>query len=232
MEEKVREIHLRLLAQYGEKGKPGSRDPIALLISTILSQNTNDALRDRAFERLKARFPSWEEVRDAPLEKVEETIRVAGLSRQKAYRIQGALKRITEERGSIDLSFLQQMELKEAKRWLMSIEGIGPKTAAILLLFGLGMPAFPVDTHIFRVSKRLGLIPERATREKAHEILENLIPPDYYYSFHLNMIEHGRKVCTARKPKCRECILNDLCDFHGGGKIQDYEPEPQEVGID
>lgn len=229
MEEKVREIHHRLLAQYGEKGNPGNRDLIALLISTILSQNTNDALRDRALERLKARFSSWEEVRDAPLAEVEEAIKVAGLARQKAHRIQRALRRITEERGTLDLSFLRHMEPEEAKRWLMSIEGIGHKTAAIILLFGLGMPAFPVDTHIFRVSKRLGLIPERATREKAHEILENLIPPGYYYSFHLNMIEHGRKVCAARKPKCRECILNDLCDFHGSGKIQGNEPETREV---
>ncbi len=227
MEEKVREIHRRLLAQYGERGKPGGRDPIALLISTILSQNTNDTLRDRAFERLRARFPSWEEVRDAPVEEVEEAIRVAGLSRQKAYRIQWALKRITEERGTLDLSFLRQMEVEEAKRWLMSMNGVGPKTAAIILLFGLGMPAFPVDTHIFRVSKRLGLIPVKTTREKAHEILENLIPPEYYYSFHLNMIEHGRRVCTSHKPRCQECILNDLCDFHGGGKISPSHESPE-----
>ena len=214
MEGKVLEVHRRLLVQYGDKGKPGGRDPVAILVSTILSQNTNDALRDRAFERLRARFPSWEEVRDALLEEVEEAIRVSGLSRQKALRIQKALRRITEERGCLDLSFLRSMGVGEARKWLMAMDGIGPKTAAIILLFGLGMPAFPVDTHIFRVSKRLGLIPAKSTREKAHEILEKLILPDYYYSFHLNMIEHGRKICSPRNPKCQVCILNELCDFH------------------
>lgn len=216
MEEKIREIHRRLLIQYGDKGGSKGWDPVTLLVSAILSQNTNDALRDRAFERLRARFSSWEEVRDAPVEEVEEAIRVAGLSRQKAFRIQQALRRITDEVGTLDLSFLQKMDLEEARKWLMSMEGIGPKTAAIILLFGLGMAAFPVDTHIFRVSKRLGLISQKTTREKAHKILESLIPPEHYYSFHLNMIEHGRKVCFPRHPRCRECVLNDLCDFYRG----------------
>ena len=214
MEDRIGEINARLLKQYGDRGKPGVRDLIGLLVSTILSQNTNDALRDRAFASLRARFRSWEEVRDAPLEEVEEAIRVSGLSYQKARRIQQALRRITEEAGALDLSFLKSMELEGARRWLMSIEGVGPKTAAIILLFGLGMPAFPVDTHIFRVSRRLGIIPERATREKAHRILEALIPPEHYYSFHLNMIEHGRRVCSPRNPRCRDCVLSDLCDFY------------------
>ncbi|MCS7287310.1 MAG: endonuclease III [Anaerolineae bacterium] len=216
MEEKIREIHRRLLTQYGDKGGSKGWDPVTLLVSAILSQNTNDALRDRAFERLRARFSSWEEVRDAPVEEVEEAIRVAGLSRQKAFRIQQALRRITNEVGTLDLSFLRKMDLEEARKWLMSMEGIGPKTAAIILLFGLGMAAFPVDTHIFRVSKRLGLISQRTTREKAHKILESLIPPEHYYSFHLNMIEHGRKVCSPRHPRCQDCVLNDLCDFYRG----------------
>ncbi len=216
MEEKIREVNSRLLARYGDRGSPGGRDLVGLLVSTILSQNTNDALRDRAFDNLRARFRSWEEVRDAPLEEVEEAIRVSGLSRQKAHRIQQALRRITEEAGTLDLSFLKGMGLEEARKWLMSIEGVGPKTAAIILLFGLGMPAFPVDTHIFRVSKRLGIIPGKATREKAHRILEGIVPPEHYYSFHLNMIEHGRRVCSPRNPKCQECFLNDLCDFYGG----------------
>ncbi len=214
MEEKIREINFRLLAQYGDKGSPGGRDPVALLVSTILSQNTNDALRDRAFANLIARFRSWEEVRDASLDEVEEAIKVSGLSRQKALRIQQALRRITEKAGALDLSFLKDMEVEEARKWLMSLEGVGPKTAAIVLLFGLGMPAFPVDTHIFRVSRRLGLIPEKTTREKAHDLLESLIPSEYYLSFHLNMIEHGRKVCSSRNPKCQICTLNDLCEFY------------------
>ncbi len=208
---KVLEIHRRLVALYGEKAKPSSRDPVSQLVRTILSQNTNDALRDRAYRRLRERFPSWEDLASAPLGEIEEAIKPAGLSSQKARHIKEALQRILEERGSLDLSFLRDMEVEDARRWLMSIKGVGPKTAAIVLLFALGMPAFPVDTHVFRVTKRLGLIPADATREKAHRLLEALIPPEIYYTIHLNLIEHGRKVCRARRPRCAECSLTDLC---------------------
>ncbi|HDN79771.1 MAG: endonuclease III [Chloroflexi bacterium] len=212
--DKILEVHRRLVELYGERTRNKRRDPVSVLVSTILSQNTNDTLRDRAYKRLRERFPSWEEVRDAPLEAIEEAILPAGLSKQKALRIQEALRRITQERGSLDLSFLKNLNVEEARKWLMSLNGVGPKTAAIILLFSLNMPAFPVDTHIFRVSKRLGLIPRKATREKAHQILERLIPPEFYYTFHLNVIEYGRKVCTSRNPKCEVCRLRDLCEFY------------------
>lgn len=214
LKDKALRVHRRLVEAYGEKVKRNYPDPISLLVSTILSQNTNDALRDRAYARLRKRFPTWEAVRDAPLEEIEEAIHIAGLSAQKAVRIQEVLRRITEERGRLELSFLKDWPLEKARRWLMSFKGVGPKTAAIVLLFALDMPVFPVDTHIFRVSKRLGLLPPNATREKAHRILEGLIPPEHFYTFHLNMIQHGRKVCVARKPRCELCNLKDLCTFY------------------
>jgi len=205
-------IHNLLLSKYGDHPWH-PRDPVATLVSTILSQNTNDVNRDRAFEYLRERFPTWEAVRDAPLEALVEAVRPAGLAPTKAPRIQGALRRITAERGEISLDFLAGMGLEEAREWLLSIPGVGPKTAAIVLCFALGKPAFPVDTHVHRVTRRLGLIPPATSREKAHELLEELVPPEIYYPFHLNLIAHGRAVCHARNPECARCILRDECDF-------------------
>ena len=151
-------------------------------------------------------------MRDAPVKEIAEAIRLAGLSQRKAPRIKAALQRITRERGALSLDFLREMPIEEAKGWLTSINGVGPKTAAIILLFSLDRPAFPVDTHVHRVTGRLGLIPPRASAEKAHEILEAMVPPDAYYAFHLNLIRHGREVCQARRPRCEACGLRDLCD--------------------
>lgn len=208
------EVHQRLVQLFGERPKKRHLDPIAQLVSTILSQNTNDVLRDKAFHALRQRFPTWEQVRDAPVEEVIEAIRIAGLSEQKAPRIQQALQHISVERGELNLDFLRQMQVSEAKQWLTAMNGIGPKTAAIILLFSFHMPAFPVDTHIHRVSKRLGLIPANTSREKAHELLEALLPPEVYYTFHLNVIRHGREVCQARRPRCEQCVLRDLCKYY------------------
>ena len=219
--DKISRIHNLLLSEYGDHPWH-PRDPVASLVSTILSQNTNDVNRDRAFEQLRERFPTWEAVRDAPLEELREAIRPAGLAPTKGPRIQEALRRITEERGEIKLGFLNEMELEEARAWLLSISGVGPKTAAIVLLFALGRPAFPVDTHVHRVTRRLGLIPPQTSREKAHELLEALVPPETYYPFHLNLIEHGRAVCHARNPECARCILQDQCTYYGTeGKRED-----------
>jgi len=209
---KILHIHRLLLSEYGDHPWH-PRDPVATLVSTILSQNTNDVNRDRAFEYLRERFPTWEAVRDAPLEALVEAIRPAGLAPTKAPRIQEALQRVTAERGKISLGFLVEMGLEEAREWLLSIPGVGPKTAAIVLCFALGKPAFPVDTHVHRVTRRLGLIPPETSREKAHELLEELVPPEIYYLFHLNLIAHGRAVCHARNPECARCILQNECDF-------------------
>jgi endonuclease-3 len=189
-------------------------DPVSVLVGTILSQNTNDVNRDVAFDRLRDELPTWEQVRDADLERVIEAIRPAGLANQKGPRIQKALRFITQERGELSLDFLAEWSVEEAKDWLTSIKGVGPKTAAIVLLFALGRPAFPVDTHVHRVTKRLGLIGPRTSREKAHDLLEKLVAPENYYAFHLNVIRHGRKVCSSRNPRCPECVLQNLCHYY------------------
>jgi endonuclease-3 len=177
--QKILRIHDLLLAEYGDRPWH-PRDPVASLVNTILSQNTNDVNRDRAFEQLRERFPTWEAVRDAPLEALIDAIRPAGLGPTKGPRIQEALRRITTERGEISLDFLRDWGVEKARAWLAALPGVGPKTVAIVLLFALGMPAFPVDTHVHRLSRRLGLIPEKTSREKAHDLLEELVPPDLY----------------------------------------------------
>ena len=204
-------VHRYLLDFYGQ---PTWRNPLPAvdeLVSTILSQNTNDANRDRAFEALRARFPTWEAVRDARPDPVIEAIRPAGLANQKGPRIQQVLREITAERGALDLSFLSDLSLQEARAWLMKFKGVGPKTAAIVLLFSLGLPAFPVDTHIYRVTGRIGLRPERMSVEEAHAHLEGLFPPETYYAAHLNIIRLGREICAARQPRCPVCPLRHIC---------------------
>lgn len=211
---KTEEVHHRLLDTYGEPTWRPHLDPVSELVSTILSQNTNDVNRDVAYDRLTSRLPTWEQVRDVDVEVVIEAIRPAGLANQKAPRIQESLRFITLERGELSLDFLGDWPVDEAKSWLTSMKGVGPKTAAIVLLFSLGRPAFPVDTHVHRVAKRLGLIAPQTSREKAHEELERLVSPEDYYAFHLNLIRHGRQVCTSRKPHCQACPLQDLCDYY------------------
>jgi endonuclease-3 len=207
------QIHRRLLKAFGQPTWRDPLPPLDELVSTILSQNTNDTNRDRAFGLLRRKYPAWEQVRDAPVEKVIEAIRSAGLANQKGPRIQQVLRAITKERGSLDLSFLAELPVEEAREWLMRFNGVGPKTAAIVLCFSLDKPAFPVDTHIYRVTGRLGLRPERMTVEQAHPYLEGLLPPETYYAAHLNLIRLGREVCAARKPDCPVCPVRDLCEF-------------------
>ena len=211
---KTIQVHHKLLEVYGEPAWRPHLDPVSELVSTILSQNTNDVNRDVAFDRLRSRFPTWEQVRDADVDEVIDAIRPAGLANQKGPRIQEALRFITQERGELELDFLAEWPVEEAKAWLCSMNGVGPKTAAIVLLFSLGRPAFPVDTHVHRVTKRLGLIGPRTGREKAHVELELLVPDEDYYPFHLNLIRHGRQVCNSRKPHCLDCTLSDLCDYY------------------
>jgi endonuclease-3 len=214
LQDKALEIYQCLRDAYGERERSSDRSPVAQLVNTILSQNTNDRNRDRAFRRMRERFPTWEAVRDAPTEALEDAIRPAGLAPTKAPRIQAALRTLTEEQGEITLDFLKAMPLEEARDWLLDLHGVGPKTAAIVLLFALDRPAFPVDTHVHRVSRRLGLIPSDASREKAHTLLEELLPTEIYYTFHLNLIAHGREICHARQPDCEACMLREFCDYY------------------
>jgi endonuclease-3 len=206
-------LHQTLLTAFGE---PIWRNPLPAvdeLVSTILSQNTNDINRDRAFEALRAKFPTWESVRDAKTEDVITAIKTAGLANQKGPRIQQVLHAITEERGSLNLDFLAGLPIEEARSWLTKFNGVGPKTAAIVLCFSLGMPAFPVDTHVYRVTGRIGLRPEKMTVEQAHPHLESVFSPETYYAAHLNIIRLGREVCHARKPNCPQCPVIKLCGY-------------------
>ena len=206
-------VHQRLLDFFGEPTWRNPLPPIDELVSTILSQNTNDVNRDKAFDSLVAKYPAWEQVREAPEEDVVEAVRIAGLANQKGPRIQAVLKAITEERGDLDLNFLANMPLEDAKAWLLKFKGVGPKTAAIVLQFSLGIPAFPVDTHIYRITGRLQIRPEKMNADKAHDYMESLLPPETYYPAHLNIIRLGREICHARKPVCSKCPLNDICPF-------------------
>lgn len=214
LSERAIAVHKRLLEFYGEPEWRNPLPPIDELVSTILSQNTNDTNRDRAYQSLRERFPTWEEVRDADPDEVIDAIRTAGLANQKGPRIQNALRKITEARGRLSLEFLRGLSPAEARNWLIKIKGVGPKTAAIILLFSLDMPAFPVDTHIHRVTGRLGLRPEKMNAEKTHEHLASLLPEETYPAAHLNLIRLGREICQARKPKCPQCPLQDLCDYY------------------
>jgi endonuclease-3 len=206
-------IHRRLLKAYGQPTWRNPLPPVDELVSTILSQNTNDINRDRAFENLRALLPTWEAVRDAPEQDVIAAIRPAGLANQKGPRIQSVLREITLERGSLDLTFLSSLPLEEARSWLLKFKGVGPKTAAIVLCFSLGRPAFPVDTHIYRVTGRIGLRPPKMTVEQTHRLMESLLPPETYYGAHLNLIRLGREVCHPRKPDCTHCPVLDLCEY-------------------
>jgi len=207
-------IHKTLLQFYGNPEWRNPLPPLDELISTILSQNTNDINRDRAFEALKNRFPTWEAARDAMEELVIDTIRTAGLANQKGPRIQNILKQITLQCGLLDLGFLKDMSTQDASDWLTQFKGVGPKTAAIVLLFSLDKPAFPVDTHIYRVSGRIGLRPRKMTADQAHKYLEGCFTKDMYYPVHLNMIRLGREICLARNPKCKQCPLSSQCDYY------------------
>lgn len=213
LQAKYRQVAPILEEEYGRKSfKP--HDGMDELVSCILSQSTTDANRDRGFAALKARYPDWEAVHYAPTEELIDTIRPAGLANSKGPRIQQTLDAIHRERGEYNIDFLQQMTPEEAKIWLQQLPGVGPKTSAIVLCFAYGMPAFPVDTHVHRVGQRLGFIPAKANPDKAHPIMEAIVPPEEYYPFHLQMIYHGRAICKARGPRCEMCPISLYCDYY------------------
>ena len=199
---------MELLArEYGEFEWQPRYDPASELVYTILSQHTSDTNSQRAFDNLMKTFGSVQQIAAAEVGDIEKAIRTAGLFRVKAPRIKGVLNQVLGEVGSFDLSFLREMPLDEAKSWLRRLDGVGPKTAAIILCFSLGLPAMPVDTHIFRVAKRLGLIGQKVTADQAHDILEAMVAPQDVFAFHLYLINHGRKVCKALRPRCDRCVM-------------------------
>ncbi len=204
----MRALRERLARFYGvPRARPHGR-PLDELILTILSQSTNDRNRDVAFLRLRERFDSWEAARDAPLEAVEEAIRPGGISRVKSQRIQQILRAIGDP---LDLGWLARASVEEGRHYLCGLPGVGRKTAACVLLFSFGQRDVPVDTHVGRVAARLGLLPARASSDALHDAMVALTPPGAELELHLNLLRHGRRICVARLPRCRECVLRDLC---------------------
>ena len=209
----AQDVMTLLGAQHGPAEWERRYDPAEELVYTILSQHTSDINSERAFNNLMAVFGSVEGVAAAPVDEIEDAIRMGGLARVKAPRIKAILDKVFDELGSFDLWFLAEMPLDDAKAWLKALPGVGPKTAAIVLCFALGMPAMPVDTHIYRVSKRLGLIGEKVSAEKAHDILEPMVAGEDVFAFHMYLIRHGRQVCKAQRPRCDECVMAWGCAY-------------------
>ena len=195
-------------------GEPSAEeiDPVDLLIMTILSQNTSDVNSLRAFGLLKSAYPEKEDLLKASEEEIADKIRLGGLAEIKAHRIREAMMRINRDADALDLGFLANMDKEEATNYLLSLPGVGPKTASVVLLFAFRKPTMPVDTHVYRVSRRLGLVPEECNLEKTQQILEGITPPEKYLSLHLNLIRHGRSICKARAPQHDNCRLRHLCD--------------------
>jgi endonuclease-3 len=210
-EKKIRAIDQRLKDYYGEPERPSDLSGMEYLVETILSQNTNDINRDKAFRNFQEKYDSWAEVENADREELIDTIRIAGLGPTKAERIQESLRIVREDQNEYSLEFINDISIKDGKKWLTDIPGIGPKTAAIILCFHFGKPVMPVDTHVHRVSQRLGLVSEGISRSKAHEVLEERVPDDIKYEFHRLLIDHGRKHCKAQNATCCEGPLADLC---------------------
>jgi endonuclease-3 len=214
-QEKIAPIYNALAATYGELTWTASTDPLSELILTILSQHTSDTNRDRAFDSMRAQFPTWEEVRDAPVDLLTEAIKCGGLANVKAPRIQQVLRQISDERaGELNLDFIAGMSVDEAKAYLARVRGVGPKTTACVLMFACGMPVMPVDTHVHRVAGRLGLISERTSADQAHDDLEAIVEPDRRYNFHIFLIKHGRQVCKAQRPLCEICVISRWCNYY------------------
>jgi endonuclease-3 len=206
-------VQRRLRASQGPFVRKPRLPVIDELVATVLSQHTSDTNSERAFAQLKAKFPVWEQVADAPVDDVADAIRCGGIADQKARRIQQLLTAIEEREGSIDLSRLHGLDDAAVDDYLRSLPGVGPKTAACVIVFSMGRPAFPVDTHIHRMARRLGWVPANATADRTHHILAACVPPAIKYDLHVAMITHGRTVCRAQQPRCDMCVLRDLCAY-------------------
>ncbi len=210
---KVEDIAASLEKNLGVPKQKEKSAPLDTLISGILSQNTSDNNRDRAYASLRKRFPTWDDVLKAESRAIARAIRVGGLANQRARRIKGVLRWVRDSYGELSLDSICDMELTAATERLTALKGVGVKTARVVLLFACGLDVFPVDTHILRVSKRLGILPANCSAEKAHQIMGNLVPKGKAYSLHLNLIKLGRTLCRPRKPECGECPIAKWCDY-------------------
>ncbi|NPV08848.1 MAG: endonuclease III [Anaerolineae bacterium] len=227
----IETIHRRLADEYGVPVNREPSEPTEELVRTILSQNTNDTNRDRAFRRMRTQYRSWEDVARADTAALADTIRPGGLADLKAPRIQRALEEIRSRAGAYDLSFVCSMPTPEADRWLRALPGVGPKTAACVLLFSCQKPVMPVDTHVRRVSDRLGLIPPGTGADAAHAILTARVPAELIYPLHINLIRHGRLICRAGTPLCHRCVLRDLCAYARARGLDHYSPRTPESRV-
>ena len=212
---KAGDVMTQLGEAYGPVEWEPRYNPAEELVYTILSQHTSDINSERAFLNLMRVFGTLDAIADASTDDIEEAIKSGGLAKQKSVRIKQVLNIVRSDVGSFDLSFLGEMPLAESKAWLKDLPGVGPKTAAIILCFSLGMPAMPVDTHIYRVSQRLGLVGKKVSADKAHDILEPMVSQEDVFAFHMYLIKHGRQICKAQRPKCDECVLAWGCPSNG-----------------
>ncbi len=210
--EAVEALHERLLGLYGEPRPGEPLAPLDEVVVTILSQNTTDTNRDRAWQRLRARFADWGAVVEAPIAEVEDALRPGGLHRVKAQRIRETLRAVREKHGEYSLDSLRDLDPEAARQELESIKGLGAKSVNCVLLFSLGLPAFPVDTHVYRVLQRVGVHRARDLT-KANRELQAAVPDEAAYPLHMNVIGHGRTVCHARRPECWRCGIEDLCGY-------------------
>ena len=208
---RIKQILDLLISEYGGHKWQPRNSPLSVLVQTILSQNTSDVNSRRAFESLLASFGNWEGVAAASIDEIAASIRIGGLGEIKAKRIKQALGEIQQKRGELELGFLNRLPLAEGRDWLKQLPGVGTKTASCVLLFSLGRPALPVDTHVFRVAKRLEVVNSKASVEQAHMLLESLVPAGDVYQFHILLIEHGRRTCKAQRPRCHQCVLQRIC---------------------
>ena len=216
---RIRAVHRRLRDEQGPSARKPRLPILDELVATVLSQHTSDLNSERAFALLKRRFPTWEEVRRAPTVAVADAIRAGGIADQKAARIQRILAVVDEREGRLDLSRLCELDDERVEAYLTSLPGVGPKTAACVLAFSMGRAAFPVDTHVHRVTTRLGWIPAGTSAEQAHALLAGQIPPDARYDLHLALVAHGRTVCAARRPRCGACVVRGHCAALRSGQV-------------
>jgi len=212
---KALEVTRRLTEYYGV-APWSTKDPMSQLVDIILSHRTRDEQTAAAYDHLLKRFGSWEVVRDAPTHEVQDTIANVNWPEVKAPRLQALMRRITEERGALDLDFLRDLPVEEGAAWLNRLEGVGPKTTACVLLFSCRKPILPVDVHVHRLSIRLGLIGKKVTADNAHALLQALLPHDAktIYNFHKALLRHGQRICVFERPRCGKCVLTDVCDYY------------------
>jgi len=214
LEERVAKIVKVLEKKFGIPQRKSDVDPLSNLILTVLSQNTNDKNRDKAYQRLKEKFPHWEKVMQADVKQLEEAIRPGGLAKQKSTRIQNILTWIHDEYGSLNLDFLCTMNPDDTIEKFCQLKGIGVKTISVVLMFSCGVDIFPVDTHVHRICRLVGLVPQKASAEKTFWLMKPIVPKGKSFSLHMNFLKLGRSICLARRPRCKQCPINQFCDYY------------------